>query len=66
MKSFLKIFSKSSDRTSVKLTSPELQFLIDCMWGHSRHDTQALAFRHNISDVELEQRLQSAINKLSQ
>lgn len=57
MKSSQKISSTNSDSVSVNLTIGEIQFLIDCMWGQSRHDSQALAFRNNISDVDLERRL---------
>ncbi len=60
MKSSPKISSMNSDdpeMLSIELTIDEVKFLIDCMWGHSRHDTQALAFRHNISDAGLESRL---------
>ena len=57
MKSSPKISSKNSDTISVDLTVGEIQFLIDCMWGQSRHDSQALAFRNKISDVDLERRL---------
>jgi hypothetical protein len=57
MKSSPKISSKNSEPVSVELSIDEIQFLIDCMWGQSRHDSQALAFRNNISDVDLERRL---------
>jgi len=57
MKSSPKTSSKNSEFISVDLTVNEIQFLIDCMWGQSRHDSQALAFRNNISDVCLERRL---------
>ena len=57
MKSSQKISSTNSDSVSVNLTIDEIQFLIDCMWGQSRHDSQALAFRNKISDVDLERRL---------
>lgn len=48
--------------TNVELTTSEMKFLIDAMWGTSRHDAQAYAFRHKISDVELEQKLQRYID----
>ena len=47
----------NSDTISVDLSIGEIQFLIDCMWGQSRHDSQALAFRNKISDIDLERRL---------
>lgn len=49
--------SDDPEMISVELTINEIKFLIDCMWGHSRHDTQALAFRNNINDIDLESRL---------
>jgi hypothetical protein len=61
MKSSQKTSSKNSDTISVDLTIDEVQFLIDCMWGQSRHDSQALAFRNNISDVDLERRLSQIV-----
>jgi hypothetical protein len=39
------------------LSINEIQFLIDCMWGHTRHDSQAMAFKYGINDVDLEKRL---------
>jgi len=47
--------------TELTIDTQEIKFLIDCMWGQSRHDSQALAFRHNINDVDLEGRLQKAL-----
>ena len=47
--------------TDVTLDTQEIKFLIDCMWGQSRHDSQALAIRHKINDVSLEARLQKAL-----
>ena len=64
MKSSPKISSMNSDdpeMLSIELSTDEIKFLIDCMWGHSRHDTQALAFRHNVNDVGLESRLSHII-----
>ena len=34
--------------TNVELTTGEMKFLIDSMWGTSRHDSQAYAIRHKI------------------
>ena len=44
--------------TQVELSTAEIKFLIDSMWGNSRHDSQAYAIRHKISDVALESKLQ--------
>ncbi|ADO99153.1 hypothetical protein Np050604_055 [Cyanophage S-RIM44] len=61
MNSSPKISSQNSDTVSVDLTIGEVQYLIDCMWSQTRHDSQALAFRHNINDVELERRLSHTV-----
>jgi len=47
----------NSQIVNVELSVSEVRFLIDVMWGHSRHDSQALAFRHGINDNSLESRL---------
>ena len=57
MNSSPKISSVNTDLISIELSAGEIQFLIDCMWGHTRHDSQALAFRYGINDVDLEKRL---------
>ena len=44
--------------TNVELTTGEMKFLIDSMWGTSRHDSQAYAIRHKINEVALEAKLQ--------
>ena len=40
--------------TNVELTTGEMKYLIDSMWGTSRHDSQAYAIRHKINEVALE------------
>ena len=48
----------------VNLNAAELRFLIDMMWGTNKHDSQAYAIRHKISDVELERKLQISLGIL--
>ena len=45
----------------VELDEQEIRYLIDAMWGMSRHDSQALAIRHKINDVALESHLQNCL-----
>ena len=49
----------------VELSEGEIRYLIDCMWGNSRHDSQAYAFRHGINDIALETHLQQALSTLN-
>ena len=48
----------------VELSEGEIRYLIDCMWAHSRHESQAYAFRHGINDVAVESHLQQALSTL--
>ena len=43
--------------TQVELSTAQIRYLIDAMWGLPAHESQALAIRHGISDVELERAL---------
>ena len=40
--------------TQVELSTAQIRYLIDAMWELTPHDSQALAVRHGINDVELE------------
>ena len=39
--------------TNVELTTGEMKYLIDSMWGTPRHDSQAYAIRHKINELSL-------------
>lgn len=43
--------------TQVELSTAQIKYLIDAMWELKPHESQALAVRHGISDVELERAL---------
>ena len=43
--------------TQVELSTAQIKYLIDIMWGLPPHESQALAIRHKINDVELERTL---------
>ena len=43
--------------TQVELSTSQIKYLIDVMWGLPPHESQALAIRHRINDVELERTL---------
>ena len=43
--------------TQVELSTAQIKYLIDAMWELTPHDSQALAVRHGISDIELERAL---------
>jgi hypothetical protein len=43
--------------TQVELSTAQIRYLIDVMWGLPANESQALAIRHGISDVELERAL---------
>ena len=53
-----RLFRMKECVTQVELSTAEIKFLIDSMWGNTRHDSQAYAIRHKINDVELERKLQ--------
>ena len=43
--------------TQVELSTAQIKYLIDAMWGLPPHESKALAARHGISDIELERAL---------
>ena len=43
--------------TQVELSTAQIKYLIDVMWGLPPHESQALAIRHGINEVELERAL---------
>jgi hypothetical protein len=48
----------------VNLSAGELKYLIGIIWATTRHDSQGHAFKHNINDVALENKLQISLDIL--
>ena len=51
--------------TNVELTTGEMKYLIDSMWGTPRHDSQAYAIRHKINEVALEENYSAMLHRRS-
>lgn len=52
---------QDNESIELSLTTGQIRYLIDAMWGMTRHDSQAYAVRYDINDNALEEYLQTVL-----